>query len=368
MKSALVLSVATALLQSTRAQFINCTEDVTIRSQEDADELSKCDLLDGRIVISSDVTGDLRINLKNMTGTLTNFDCGGPGNGCFRHNSSVRSIYSDIASLYAVDFVGGMTELTNLSLPNLDDAKEFELVSLPKLETLQADKLLEDKGAIIVTLADLPKLEILTSDGKNTLHYSGRLNVTGTGLSELDAIPVPERLPSAPGIHVTDSKPIPEVLALFRSRVGIDDARTIGVTASGDASVDVSLVGESISLQDFSLTGVKELTLDMSSNPNANYSADSINVTHNTFDTLPIAVNSGYFPNLYIAENPELKTVHWGNMSQLDCYTTTITIANNSKLELTSTYNHNDNDTSWVWPKDTTQDMTFIGDFDMAFL
>ncbi len=281
----------------------------------------------------------------------------------------MRSIYSDITSLYSVDFLGGLTELTNLSLPNLADAWEFELESLPKLETLQADKLLGDKGALYVTLADLPKLESLSSDGGNTVRYSGRLNVTKTGLTELNAVPRPQNLSSAPGISVKDSKPIKEVLALFTSREGYHDARSVSVAGSGDAMIEVSLVGpKGIDLSDFALTGVKEMTLDMSSDPGANYSASSINITGNSLDALPIAINNGYFPNLYIAENPELKTVHWGNISQLAAYAATVTIANNSKLQLTSTYNHNDNDTTWIWPRQTTQDMTFIGDFDMAFL
>lgn len=373
MKTALLLSLVTALLPCAHAQFVSCAQDVFIRSQDDADELKQCNEFSGRVVFTSEATGDISIvGPKNIGRGFTNFDCMQPNisgsiypTDCFRYNSSVRSIYSNIVSFYGVDFIGGFDELIKISLPNLSSATEFELVSLPKLETVEADKLLAENGVYFVTLADLPKLETLTPDGK--VLYSGRFNATKTGLKQLNVLPLPKNLSDTPGMAVKDSKPIEEFVVLPVAKT--ETMASISVAGSGDASVELTVVGEDgIDLLDFSLSGVKELNLDTMSNPKANISAKSLNITGNSLETLPIPLNAGDPPDLIIAGNPELKTVHFGNTTMLKGWINLITIANNSKLHLSSTYNHEDNDTTWVWPGRSTRNMTFIGDFNMEFL
>jgi hypothetical protein len=367
MKGALLLSLATALLPHTQAQFVNCTEDVLIRNQDDADELKQCDSFGGRVVLGPDATGDIRITGQSKFRHITNFDCPDKQNGCVRYKTSVTSIYSDVQNLYGVDLIGGFDQLTKISLPNLTDAYEFELEDMPKLETVEADSLLTKKGVLFLTLAGLPQLKSITPDGN--LIYSGRFNVTNTGLDKFNAMPRAENLTMTPGISIRDSKPIAEVVSLILSREGSYADNLIRIVGGGDASVELSVVGkDGIDFRDFTITGAKEMTLDTSVKSDANITASSLNITGNAFKTLPIPLNNDYRPALTIAENPELETIHFGSTTMMKGLGNNIVIANNPKLYLKSAYNHNDNDTTFVWPVDTSTDMTLVGNFDQAFL
>lgn len=367
MKGALLLSLATALLPHAQAQFVNCTEDVLIRNQDDADELKQCDTFEGRVVLGPEATGDIRITGLTEFRHITNFDCPDNESGCVRYNSSVTSIYSDVQILYGIDLIGGFDQLTNVSLPDLTDAIEFELIDMPKLETVEADNLLTKKGALFLTLAGLPQLKSITPDGK--LAFSGRLNVTNTGLDEFNAMPRTKNLSMTPAVSIKDSKPIPEVALLIRGREGRYDKDLIHILGSGDASVELAVVSEDgFDFRDFTISGAKEMTLDTSFKSDANLSANFLNITGNSFKTLPIPLNAGYRPELIIAENPQLETIHFGDTTTMEGLGNNLVIANNTNLYLKSAYNHNENDTTFVWPVDISTDMTFIGNFDQAFL
>ena len=283
---------------------------VTITSQEDADTISSCSTITGNLVLATNSAGSIALDgVQVIEGSFTSELCSS-GSSCSGLASLSSSTLTSVS--YGVT-LQSFSSLTNIDLPQLlSTGSAFSLEDLPALQNVSIPQL---ASAESFHISNTPQLTNLTLD---LLQNVSSVTVTDVGLSTFPTIVSTSNITSfiVSGINNLG------LLTINTPSIGLLDVQgngTLGFILGG------SLIKKNnVTIYDFPISSIDTVNLfgigSVAYSPNATIT--NFNSTSNNFTAIGLHETKG-LTNIYIIDNPHLKSITWPDMLVLNNITIT---------------------------------------------
>ena len=283
---------------------------VTIASQEDADTISSCSTITGDLVLATNSAGSIALDgVQVIEGSFTSELCSS-GSSCSGLASLSSSTLTSVS--YGVT-LQSFSSLTNINFPQLlSTGSAFSLEDLPALQNVSIPQLASTENFHI---SNTPQLTNLTLD---LLQNVSSVTVTDVGLSTFPTIVSTSKITSfiVSGINNIG------LLTINTPYIGLLDVQgngTLGFILGGS-----TIIKNNITIYDFPISSIDTVNLfgigSVAYSPNATIT--NFNATSNNFSGIGLGENKG-LTNIYIIDNPHLKSISWPDMLVLNNITIT---------------------------------------------